>query len=719
MHDHHRPGFTMRRNLPITETKVPVPEHYTLISHTDLKGRITLASEQFCEISGYSREQLIGQPHNLLRHPDVPEAVFADLWQSLARDRSWSAVLKNRCANGDHYWVRASVSPLVENGRKVGYISVRRPVRAETIEQAKADYQAINQGKAVIHGAQVLSRLQWRLACLNPFRRFRRLADLPLAVGQQLLLSLLPMFASLLILGLLALWPTIQGSPLLGPAATTTVIVLLLGGSLAVLWPMSRHIRRSVHQVIDVITEVERSGRFDRRVIAEDMADELSQLGHRSNLLLARVQRSLAAANDVTHAVARGHFSARHQDACDGDLAVFQSGLNAALGSLDLLADDIEQVMQALSDGDLGRRMESTSGPLSERVNTTLDQLQGLLAGLGKSLSHLSVGEFDQQLTLKARGELARLADTANRAMATLADSVRRIGHQLDALADGDLSERSERAFKGQLEEQRLALDNSMDHISSLVSAIKQAGLAVNKMSESLAQTGQQLAEGTQRQAAALEQTSASMEEISAASASGANHAREVAQRTNSIRETVHTGRTEMQRSQKAMQDIDQAAVEINTLVSTIDHIAFRTNLLALNAAVEAAHAGEHGRGFGIVAQEVRELANQCAEQARVIRTTVESVNTHVAEGVNQTARTAECLEQIDTSVREADQLVEQLAASTREQSQNVEQIRHTIADLDRSVQESAASAESLAQHADRLEQRAADLQQRVSGFRT
>jgi PAS domain S-box-containing protein len=110
----------MRQNLPITQREFPLPPGIAIVSRTDLKGRITYVNEAFVESSGFAVEELIGQPHNILRHPDMPVEAFADMWATLQSGRPWTALVKNRRKDGDHYWVVANATPLLEEGRVVG-----------------------------------------------------------------------------------------------------------------------------------------------------------------------------------------------------------------------------------------------------------------------------------------------------------------------------------------------------------------------------------------------------------------------------------------------------------------------------------------------------------------------------------------------------------------------------------------------------------------------
>jgi aerotaxis receptor len=131
---------TAMRLQPVTQREHPFPHGRTLVSTTDLKGRILHANAVFVETSGYALEELLGQPHNILRHPDMPEEAFRDMWATIAAGRPWSGVVKNRRKNGDHYWVLANVTPLLDGGRPVAYLSVRSEASRAQIEAAQALY---------------------------------------------------------------------------------------------------------------------------------------------------------------------------------------------------------------------------------------------------------------------------------------------------------------------------------------------------------------------------------------------------------------------------------------------------------------------------------------------------------------------------------------------------------------------------------------------------
>ena len=137
----------MRKNLPVTNREQKFSHTTKLISSTDLKGFIVDCNDDFVAVSGFTKAELIGQPHNLIRHPDMPSEAYAIMWSQLKAGKPWMGIVKNRCKNGDFYWVDAYVTPVTENGKVVGYESVRSCPKPEDVARATALYQQINAGK--------------------------------------------------------------------------------------------------------------------------------------------------------------------------------------------------------------------------------------------------------------------------------------------------------------------------------------------------------------------------------------------------------------------------------------------------------------------------------------------------------------------------------------------------------------------------------------------
>ena len=136
----------MRTNMPVTHVEIPLSDAFAIVSTTDLKGNITYANPYFVEISGFTKDELIGAPQNILRHPDMPPEAYADLWATIKSGTPWTGMVKNRTQQGDFYWVLANVTPVYERGQPVGYMSVRTKPTREAVTQASKAYQEIKNG---------------------------------------------------------------------------------------------------------------------------------------------------------------------------------------------------------------------------------------------------------------------------------------------------------------------------------------------------------------------------------------------------------------------------------------------------------------------------------------------------------------------------------------------------------------------------------------------
>jgi len=158
----------MRNNQPITDKEKFLSDDTLIVSKTDEKGRLTFVNKAFLDISGFTKEELIGQPHNIVRHPDMPEEAFEDLWKDLKASIPWGGYVKNRCKNGDYYWVYANAAPMVENGKFTGYVSIRTKPEREVVAQVGAIYRQFKQKKArglfIQHGRVLSDSLSARFS---------------------------------------------------------------------------------------------------------------------------------------------------------------------------------------------------------------------------------------------------------------------------------------------------------------------------------------------------------------------------------------------------------------------------------------------------------------------------------------------------------------------------------------------------------------------------
>ena len=215
----------MRKNLPVTDREIQYPADRMLVSTTDTQGRITHCNRAFVDVSGFSYDELIGQPHNLIRHPDMPPAAFKDMWATIGRGHPWTGIVKNRSKDGDYYWVQANVTPILLHGKPVGYMSVRTKPTSEQVRGAEALYQQMNQAE------RDQTRLPFYLQ--HGQLRWRGLRGISGAVQQWSMTARLAV--ALLVMGALGMAPLLLDVH--GWAQVLAQLVALgLGGGLVLAW---------------------------------------------------------------------------------------------------------------------------------------------------------------------------------------------------------------------------------------------------------------------------------------------------------------------------------------------------------------------------------------------------------------------------------------------------------------------------------------------------
>ena len=153
----------MRTNLPVTNVEYPITDETLIVSKTDLKGKLTYFNDQFVAASGFTEQELMGQPHNIIRHPDMPPEAFANLWDTFKAGKPWAGAVKNRRKNGDFYWVLASATPIWEGGQVTGYMSIRTKLPADQREEAEHVYALFRANKAQAYTleAGMIRRRRW------------------------------------------------------------------------------------------------------------------------------------------------------------------------------------------------------------------------------------------------------------------------------------------------------------------------------------------------------------------------------------------------------------------------------------------------------------------------------------------------------------------------------------------------------------------------------
>ncbi len=239
--------------------------------------------------------------------------------------------------------------------------------------------------------------------------------------------------------------------------------------------------------------------------------------------------------------------------------------------------------------------------------------------------------------------------------------------------------------------------------INRIIAGLNEGSDQVNDAAGQVSSASQQLAEGASEQASSLEETSSALEQMAAMTRTNAENAKQANSLSDQAREAAHSGDKTMEKLNQSMAGINESSGQMSKIIKVIEEIAFQTNLLALNAAVEAARAGEHGKGFAVVADEVRNLAQRCAAAAKEITTLIEGSVNKAQEGTRVAEEVGKALGAIVGDVTKVSDLVNGISKASDEQAQGVEQVNTAVSQMDKVTQQNASGAEESASAAEEL----------------
>lgn len=357
-----------------------------------------------------------------------------------------------------------------------------------------------------------------------------------------------------------------------------------------------------------------------------------------------------------------------------------------------------------------------------------------------RTITALAGGQLDVEIRdTGRRDEVGRITDSITalrRSMQeadTLSKSVKRKQKDQDVVVDAltmgldrlsalDLTYRIPRdvkgtPFPGDYETLRTAYNGVVDSLSDTMRQLEQAARTMDSHTQQIREAAKELSRRSEVQAATLEQSAAALEDIGQSVANATKNAGATEERTHANQDAAEKTGHMVRGAVESMKGIEKRSAEITLIISVIDDIAFQTNLLALNAGVEAARAGEAGRGFSVVASEVRQLAQRSSGSAQEIRALIQTSSKEVETGSQHISKAGEALEDMLARVAEVTRGITQLSESSREQSTSLQEVNSGMRELDSVTQKNAGMAERVTQSSEEMKRMTSDLLSLVQKF--
>ncbi len=463
----------------VTQNEYPLDDDTTLMSTTDLHSYITHANDTFVQVSGYSLNELLAQPHNLVRHPDMPKSAFADMWYTLQQGEPWSGIVKNRRKNGDHYWVRANAVPMVRQGKMTGYMSIRVKATAEEIASVEPLYKSLNEGrcKKRIHKGLVVGK-SW----------LGKLPAMPLRWRVRGVMAALFVALAATLIASAAGWPSLAAS----------AVVMLLG-TLLFEQQIVRPVENVARQALRVATGDRNSVRHLNR------SDELGltlravgQLGLMCRWLINDVSSQVVSVRDGSDRLAQGN------DDLNDRTRQTVSNVQQTVATMNQMAASVQSNSETAAEVDKLSMAASSAategGHAMQTVVKTMDDIADSTQRIGSITSLINDIAFQTNiLALNAAVEAAR-AGEQGKGFAVVAGEVRHLASRSASAANDirkliDASASKVQSGSDQVHAAGRTMDNIVGQVKNVTQLIAQISNATSEQATGLSDLTRAVAE--------------------------------------------------------------------------------------------------------------------------------------------------------------------------------------------------------------------------------
>ncbi len=731
----------MKNNQPVTNIEQVMGEDDVLVSKTDLKGVITFCNRAFSEISGFTEQELYGQSHNIVRHPDMPPAAFKDLWEKMEAGRPWIGIVKNRCKNGDYYWVKASVTPIMDGGRVIEYMSVRNKPTVQEVKDAEALYQQLNNG--TFKGPNIVAKVTAKIAALSVTLKllFMTMAVAIASIGG--VFAWLPMsmadkqmVGAVVLVGFTALFTLLSlfiNRVILAPVKVAVGQMQRISSGHYiddieiyredVIGDMLRGLKsmqlRQGYEVHDARQKSESALRIQTGLDCVGSNVMVADQNYNIIFMNRSLQKMFADAEPQLKE-ALPHFDA--SDLIGKCMDIFHTDISHQRGILDSLQGthqkDVEVnglhlriVANAVINDEgerLGTAVEWTNRTAEVAVECEIDSI----------VEAASAGDLTRRIDLAGKeGFFKELSTGVNSLIDVVENVFADIAQVMSYMAKGDLTKPIDKEYEGTFDLVKDDINHTLINLEEIVSKMRLSVDSITTSSEEIASGNTNLSNRTEQQASALEETASSMEQLTSTVKNNADNAQQANQLAASARQEAEHGGEVVGNAVEAMEDINKASGKIAEIIGVIDEIAFQTNLLALNASVEAARAGEQGRGFAVVATEVRNLAGRSATAAKEIKGLIQDSVEKVRVGADLVNESGKTLHEIVGGVKKVGDIISEIAAASQEQSAGIDQVNKAVTSMDEMTQQNAALAEETSAASTEMNENAQDMGRLMSFF--